>query len=305
MKNKIKNNKKQKQRKVRQNAPRRPPRITRAVPRLDMLTHQVCGMYNPFCEQAIGAHLPTQGSNRSLTACLRFTQAIGATPNNVQFYAFNLGCAPCHYANAGVATPTASTMVSSWTSLNTDVTAFFANVSEYRIVSSGIKFSPILAATAAKPLMTVGIYEDPRTMPGDVFTYGSFAKDPQLRVFPVTDWTYISKPNDARANEFTPVLAVSPYDHVNFNYFRDALVIQLAPDAASTLLGYVEVVFNIKYIPLANSTGPYQMPAPLVPANVKLVELRDNVSAKVPSFPSLDLAPLRTRSSNQFVLSFV
>jgi len=192
MKNKIKNNKKPKQRKIRNNAPRRPPRITRAPPRLDMLTHQVCGMYNPFCEQAIGAHLPTQGSNRSLTACLRYTQVISATPTNVQFYAFNLGCASAHYANAGVATSTASTMVSSWGLLNADVTAFFANVSEYRIVSSGIQFSPVLAQTAAKPLMYVGIYEDPRTMGGDVFTLGSFAKDPELRVFPITDWTYIS-----------------------------------------------------------------------------------------------------------------
>jgi len=49
-------------------------------------------------------------------------------------------------------------------------------------------------------------------------------------------------------------------------------------------MGYVEVIYNIEYIPLANSTGPYQQQPALVAPNTQLVELRDNVAAKVPSF---------------------
>lgn len=238
------------------------------------LANKICSVYDPFCPHAHGAKLPGRGSLRSIAATIKFSWNIVQSATE---FGTVVICPDKHHLATllqASATSTASTMAASYTAALSSVTSFYSNVSQVRIVSAGVEYTPIVAATAAKPLLFIQTANDSQGLTSDVIYAGEYFKDPDAKILPNSPFTWVRQAMDARSDDF------QDYDPTTgiADEWGTALVISVYPGTSQTI-GVAQVTINIEYIPPSTSTMQMVTPRSNVPKEV--LSLRDTVADNV------------------------
>lgn len=123
--------------------PRQPPKagvntLTKAV--TNRFTHQVCGLTDPFCNDAIGSKFPDDSSTRTLPYTRRGRVTMNSDASGDLAYVFNPQYVYEPFTYASVRTGSA---VTSWA--DSGAASVMPNVTKYRIVSCGFRLKSVLA----------------------------------------------------------------------------------------------------------------------------------------------------------------
>lgn len=286
MKNKNKNPKQRsrrpKSKKNRQTNSTPPTRVIQPIvrqrrgPLSAAFTRQVCGLYNPFCAESVGAKIPDVSSGKTLTVCIRLLQPIVTNADGNAMYSFSAALS----AYGTVATLNAGGDVTAITQLGAVpiYTALSLYCKSYRVVSFGCKFVPTssymnakgsIIATEADSSIVAGMNNRDMTMSPVVFAR-SVVGEPLIFVSRVTDL------------EYTDYKLMSDADTV---FQRTRLFLSITGGETSTTIGQVEVVMNIECLPQPASPGAY-FATSSIPSNPAILNAAADLSIRTPSLYS-------------------
>lgn len=287
MKNKNKNNKNKrskrtKPRKNRSNNSTPPTRIIQPIVRQRKglmsanFASQVCGLYNPFCSESVGAKIPDVSSGKTLTMCVRLLQPIGTNAEGNALYIFtgNLVGIGAFATMNSFGDVTASTGLGP-VPIYTPLTLYCKG---YRVVSFGCKFVPTssymnakgsIIATETDSGIVNGMNNKDMTMAPVSFAR-SVVGEPLLFTSRVTDLEY---------TDFKPIDSTDPSSQ------RTRFMLSIVGGEVSTIIGQVEFIMNVELTPLPATPGAY-FASNSLPANPAILNAASDLAIRTPVFHS-------------------
>lgn len=131
-----------------------PPK--RGLPNIDLSAHteRLCGLTDPFCDEAGKHQIPDQGAGHTFTEQIRYVDTLGSNTNGDCYYAVGAK------ANYPLLPSSAGNYAANWTVSNAASLLTTAG-SEYRVISYGVRLISQLAATNCSGTLAIGIGAPP------------------------------------------------------------------------------------------------------------------------------------------------
>lgn len=221
------------------------------VGKLDSHASYAHALINPFSADSRGVKLPDDDSTRSVPITLKYTENINVTAGG--YVGFQVR--PTLADPVKKAATFLSTEISTWqtATANPDYAAIAAQFSEYRIVSWGVRVTPLVAPTDQS-----GFYRlitSPESPASALFhTTGGFYEE--VEDFPTanSDVYWVSKPKGSTYKQYIPIA-----DSADWEYL---VMFGAGWKASANGAVRIEVVFNIEcQMKIGSISGSLATPA--------------------------------------------
>lgn len=247
---------------------------------LEAAATEVCAITNPFCDASKGSKWPDESASQTLAIPIRMRYGLVTDANGACGGVFTATY------NSGILPGTMSGGNWVWDSAAIgkalqDYAPAFTGAEEYRLVSGGIKVTPITSAMNSQGIINI-IELPPANAPDDYATINTLTKNyPSYESMPLKshDSIYaIMRPNGANARIFNAVYVsrtdTSPLGFTTYDW--TSLLVNVAGGAPNETVAIVDIYLNLEVtIKVTDSLG-YLM-SPSAHANTTLTSTSANL----------------------------
>lgn len=244
------------------------------------LTHQVCGLSDPFCAHASGAKYPDDSSTRTLPFSRRGRHVLTTDGSGNAAYLFNP-----QYTRDPITFPSARTgaAVTAWTDFPA-YTGVIAGVDKYRIVSCGFTIKSITAPLSASGELNMRSFgNDVSTLTSlDMLTYNATA-NLNMPIRTVDNVAVVLSHDAEMPQHYYSVSTDSAATASCVTRGFNPVTIYISGAPVSTNVLVVEFIINYELV-FSDESGMAMVSTVSPPANTVLTTAAAKVTSALPTF---------------------